>query len=60
MGDPLLALAWFITRRVRDGRSVQAGSVVLTGGMTAAQAANSGSAFVAEFGALGVAKCYFE
>lgn len=59
MGDPLEALAWFISRRVRDGKPVPAGSVVLTGGLTAAQPARNGSAFVAEFGALGIAKCYF-
>ena len=59
MGDPFHALVWFISRRIRDGRSLPAGSIVLTGGLTAAQSAKSGSAFVADFGALGVAKCYF-
>jgi 2-keto-4-pentenoate hydratase len=59
LGHPLAALAWFLQRRVRDGFAVPAGSVILTGGMTAAQAAPAGSAFVAEFGSLGIAKCYF-
>jgi 2-keto-4-pentenoate hydratase len=60
MGDPYDALAWFITRRIHDGYSVPAGSIVLTGGLTAAQPAKRGSAFVADFGTLGVAKCYFQ
>jgi 2-keto-4-pentenoate hydratase len=59
MGDPLNALAWFISRGIRDGLSLRAGSIVLTGGLTAAQPAKRGSAFVADFGTLGVAKCYF-
>jgi 2-keto-4-pentenoate hydratase len=60
MDDPLLALTWFLRSRVRSGRSVLAGSVILTGGITAAVPAPRGSAFVAEFGPLGIAKCYFE
>lgn len=60
MGDPLNALAWFISRGIRDGLSLPAGSIILTGGLTAAQPARRGSAFVADFGALGVAKCYFD
>jgi 2-keto-4-pentenoate hydratase len=60
MDDPMFALTWFLNGSVRSGRAVPAGSVILTGGITAAIPASRGSAFVAEFGPLGIAKCYFE
>jgi 2-keto-4-pentenoate hydratase len=59
MGDPFAALAWFLARAIRDGLSVPAGTIVLTGGMTAAQPAGAGSAFVADFGELGSVRCLF-
>jgi 2-keto-4-pentenoate hydratase len=59
MGDPLLALAWFLSRRVRDGYTVPAGSIILTGGITAAQTAPPGAVFEADFARLGTASCAF-
>lgn len=59
MGDPYDALAWFLERALRDGHAVPAGTIVLTGGMTAAQAAGPTNAFVADFGELGKAGCVF-
>jgi 2-keto-4-pentenoate hydratase len=38
---------------------VRAGTVVLTGGVCAAHPAPPGSAFAADFGALGTATCSF-
>lgn len=57
MGDPLLALSWFVSRRIREGKPVRAGTVILTGGVCTAHPAPRGSTFAAAFGALGTAAC---
>jgi 2-keto-4-pentenoate hydratase len=59
MGDPYDALAWFLARASRDGLVVRGGSIILTGGLTAAQPAAAGSAFLGGFGALGSVRCSF-
>ncbi len=59
MGDPLLALAWLAGFLAPRGLSVPAGSIVLTGGLTRAFAAQAGQVFSARFEGLGTVKAAF-
>lgn len=60
MGDPVSALAWLANRLGEAGKVLEAGSIVLTGGLTRAHPAGEGGTFVAEFGGLGAVKVHFE
>ncbi len=60
MGGPLAALAWLANRLGEAGKTLEAGSVVLTGGLTRAHAVGEGCTFVAEFGGLGTVEVHFE
>ncbi|HEY8341985.1 MAG TPA: fumarylacetoacetate hydrolase family protein [Calditerricola sp.] len=53
MGSPAAAVAWLVAELARRGRSLPAGSVVLTGGMTAPLALSPGSRIEGDFGPLG-------
>jgi 2-keto-4-pentenoate hydratase len=53
LGDPLLALAWLINQLGRNGATIEAGAIVLTGGLTRAQVIEHRSHFRANFGPLG-------
>jgi 2-keto-4-pentenoate hydratase len=59
MGDPLLALAWLAGFLAQQGRTVPAGAIVLTGGLTRAPEARAGSCFEARFGELGQVQARF-
>jgi len=50
MGDPLTALGWLVDSLTRTGTVLRAGSVVLTGGLTAAHPLRPGSVVEATFG----------
>lgn len=60
MGDPIATVAWLANRLGEVGKSLEAGSVVLTGGLTRAHPVDMERTFVAEFGGLGVVKVHFE
>ena len=60
MGDPLLALLWLVKRLARDGKSLAADSIILTGGLTRAPIAQAGDLFVGEFGGLGTVQALFQ
>ncbi|MBT9282577.1 MAG: fumarylacetoacetate hydrolase family protein [Hydrogenibacillus schlegelii] len=53
MGSPVKAVAWLSGELARRGRSLPAGSVILTGGMTAPLPLRPGSRVVGNFGNLG-------
>jgi 2-keto-4-pentenoate hydratase len=57
MGDPLEAVAWLANALCERGTTLEAGSVVLTGGLTRAHPA--GGTFVADFGRLGRVRTRF-
>jgi len=59
LGDPLLALAWLANFLGARGRSIPAGSIVMTGGLTRAHAAAKGRSFIAEFAQLGTISANF-
>jgi len=60
MGDPLSAVVWLANRLGEEGRVLEGGSVVLTGGLTRAHPVGPGGTFVAEFGGLGAVRVHFE
>lgn len=53
MGSPVTAVFWLVGELARRGRSLPAGSVVLTGGMTAPMMLSPGSRIEGDFGSLG-------
>ena len=53
MGDPAAAVAWLATALAARGEHLPAGSVVLSGGLTASVALYPGASVVAEFDGLG-------
>lgn len=53
LGDPLAALAWLIEELAGQGRSLAAGSLVLTGGLTASVPLRAGDVVRAVFAAAG-------
>jgi 2-keto-4-pentenoate hydratase len=59
LGDPIRALVWLANRLGEVGRGVEAGSIVLTGGLTRAHSVDKEGTFVAEFGGLGTVKVHF-
>ncbi len=60
LGDPVRAVVWLADRLGEAGRRLEAGSIVLTGGLTQAYPIGEGGSFVAEFGGLGTVKVHFE
>jgi 2-keto-4-pentenoate hydratase len=50
LGSPLAAVAWLANRLADHGRSLPAGSLILTGGLTRAHPLAPGDTLVAEFG----------
>jgi 2-oxo-3-hexenedioate decarboxylase len=54
LGHPARAVAWVAQELARAGRSLPAGSIVLSGGMTDFVALNPGDAVEAVFGGLGI------
>ena len=59
LGDPVRAVAWLANRLGESGGTLEAGSIVLTGGLTRACSAGQGGSFVAEFAGLGAVKVCF-
>lgn len=59
LDNPLLAVAWLANRLNRDGVSLKAGDIVLTGVLTRGYLAQRDQAFVAEFNGLGTVKQHF-
>ncbi len=60
MGDPLAAVAWLVDALHETGKTLEAGSIVLTGGLTRAHPVEEGGAFAAEFDGLGCVEARFE
>ena len=52
MGDPLEAVAWLVRTLSAEGRGIEAGSVVLTGGLTQAYPVTRPGTFAVEFSGL--------
>ncbi len=59
LGDPVRAVAWLANRLGETGGVLEAGSIVLTGGLTRACSVGDGGSFVAEFAGLGAVKVHF-
>jgi 2-keto-4-pentenoate hydratase len=59
LGDPLLAVAWLANRLNAEGMTLNAGDVVLTGGLTRGHLAQRGQSFVADFNGLGSVNLHF-
>lgn len=53
MGHPARAVAWLAERLAEQGRALEAGDLVMTGGITAAVDAESGDTFQIDFASLG-------
>ena len=53
MGNPLHALIWLSNRLIAEGDYLKAGQIIMTGGLTKAQATHKGDLFKAEFKNLG-------
>jgi 2-oxo-3-hexenedioate decarboxylase len=53
MGDPAAAVAWLVNTLARQGEHLDAGSVVLSGGLTASVSLVGGDSLTAEFAGLG-------
>jgi len=60
LGGPVNALVWLANRLGRVDHTLEAGSLVLTGGLTKAHPVGGGGTFLAEFGGLGTVKAHFE
>jgi len=58
MGHPAAAVAWLVNSLAARGKRLSAGSIVLTGGLTAPAALRRGSALTAEFDQLGSVEVY--
>jgi 2-oxo-3-hexenedioate decarboxylase len=58
MGDPAAAVAWLINTLAERGERLAAGSLVLTGGLTASVALQRGVGVVAQFDGLGSVEVY--
>ncbi|MBE3596918.1 MAG: fumarylacetoacetate hydrolase family protein [Hydrogenibacillus sp.] len=54
MGSPVAAVSWLVGELARRGRFLPAGSVILTGGMTAPMTLSPGNRIEGNFGSLGV------
>jgi 2-keto-4-pentenoate hydratase len=52
-GGPLQALAWLANARAKEGLTIPAGAIILTGGLTRAPYLLRGASMVADFGRLG-------
>ena len=53
LGGPLRALEWLTDARAKEGFTIPAGSIILTGGLTRAPYLLRGASMVADFGKLG-------
>lgn len=53
LGDPVLAVAWLANALAASGSSIEAGQIIMSGGLTKAHAAAPGSRFSASFQGLG-------
>jgi len=58
MGHPAAAVAWLVNTLAARGEHLDAGSIVLTGGLTAPAPVREGVALTAEFDQLGSAEIY--
>ena len=58
MGHPAAAVAWLVNALATRGEQLSAGSIVLTGGLTAPVALGRGGAVTAEFDGLGSVEIY--
>jgi 2-oxo-3-hexenedioate decarboxylase len=58
MGHPAAAVAWLVNALAARGQHVPAGSIVLTGGLTAPAALRPGAALTEEFDQLGSVEVY--
>jgi len=58
MGHPAAAVAWLVNTLAARGERLRAGSIVLTGGLTAPAALRRGGALTAEFDRLGSVEVY--
>lgn len=58
MGHPAAAVAWLVNTLAARGERLRAGSIVLTGGLTAPVALGRGGAVTAEFDGLGSVEVY--
>jgi 2-oxo-3-hexenedioate decarboxylase len=58
MGHPAAAVAWLVNALAARGERLSAGSIVLTGGLTAPVALRHGGAVTAEFDGLGSVEAY--
>jgi len=58
MGHPAAAVAWLVNALAARGERLCAGSIVLTGGLTAPVALGRGGAVTAEFDGLGSVEVY--
>lgn len=59
LGGPIRAVAWLANRLGSAGKVLEAGSIVLTGGLTRAYSVGEGGSFVAEFAGMGAVKVHF-
>ena len=58
MGHPAAAVAWLVNTLAARSKHLRAGSIVLTGGLTAPAALRAGGALTAEFDQLGSVEVY--
>lgn len=58
MGHPAAAVAWLANRLGSQGKSLRAGLLVLSGGLTAPVLLEPGTAITAEFDGLGSVEVY--
>ncbi len=58
LGHPAQAVAWLATRLARSGRSIPAGSIILSGALTDARAIGAGGHVAAELDGLGIVEAF--
>ncbi|MEH6563840.1 MAG: fumarylacetoacetate hydrolase family protein [Halopseudomonas sp.] len=59
MGDPLNACLWLVRERLRQGGTVKAGDIILTGALTGLHPVAPGDRLVLRMGGLGEVSCSF-
>jgi 2-keto-4-pentenoate hydratase len=60
LGGPISTLVWLANKLGEVGKILEAGSIVLTGGLTRSHSVGEGGSFVAEFAGLGTVKVHFD